>query len=306
MMKSTTTVALLVFPCMLQFTEGAYSYEHLPQGCVNGYNIRLYKDKSVAECKVLCDKVTNCLAFEYGVAYGGNGGYKAKDSQLQRSKSFTDCDGSHHNLDLYIKTTLITSKPTAAPITPAPTSVPTIDQITPLHDRLKDLENLLGSSNTTKQFQQLEQVLETMTTKMQSQDNIISRLQDQMTTANNTINSLKLLVNTDITDELSSIRDEITTIQTEAATGDDGILSKLDSAATLSKTGVAWTSTYTSPNKDPTPNIQAENNDISMLAPAGKAVVVTEQCPNGVDICQLANLASTLKEALAKLGDGNA
>ena len=45
---------------------------------------------------------------------------------------------------------------------------------TALHDRLKILEDLLRSSNTTEQFQQLEQVLETMTTKMQSQDNIIS------------------------------------------------------------------------------------------------------------------------------------
>jgi len=195
MMKTTTTtVALLAFSCMLQFTEGAYNYAYLPRRCVHGNNIILYNDKSVTECKALCDKVTNCLAFEYGVAYGGNGGYKAKDCQLQSSKSFTDCDGSHHNLDLYIKTTWVMTKTTAAPITSAPTSVPTIDPITPLHDRLKILEDLLRSSNTTKQFQQLEQVLETMTTKMQSQDNIISRLQDQLTTANNTINSLKLLV----------------------------------------------------------------------------------------------------------------
>jgi hypothetical protein len=38
------------------------------------------------------------------VAYGGHGGYKAKDCQLQSSAKVENCDGAHHNLDLYIKT----------------------------------------------------------------------------------------------------------------------------------------------------------------------------------------------------------
>eukprot|EP00497_Spongosphaera_streptacantha_P005610 TRINITY_DN69_c0_g2_i4.p1 TRINITY_DN69_c0_g2~~TRINITY_DN69_c0_g2_i4.p1 ORF type:complete len:540 (-),score=99.35 TRINITY_DN69_c0_g2_i4:1065-2570(-) len=48
-----------------------------------------------------------CVAFEYGVAYGGagksNGGYKPRDCQPQRASNHEDCDGAYHNLDLYKK-----------------------------------------------------------------------------------------------------------------------------------------------------------------------------------------------------------
>ena len=43
-----------------------------------------------------------CLAFEYGVAYGGSGTYKPGDCVLNSDKQI-DCDGSVHNLDLYVK-----------------------------------------------------------------------------------------------------------------------------------------------------------------------------------------------------------
>merc|ERR1719510_2054524 len=79
-------------------------YEHVYQGCVNGANLVKYTDKSVMECARLCDARDDCHAFEYGVAHGGSGSYKAKDCQLQSSAKFENCDGAHHNLDLYIKT----------------------------------------------------------------------------------------------------------------------------------------------------------------------------------------------------------
>ena len=53
---------------------------------------------------MLCAANAKCLAFEYGVAYGGAGGYKAGDCQLQSSSNSGGCDGGYHNLDLYTKT----------------------------------------------------------------------------------------------------------------------------------------------------------------------------------------------------------
>merc|ERR1719510_2935203 len=96
-------------------------YEHVYQGCVNGANLVKYTDKSVMECARLCDARDDCHAFEYGVAHGGSGSYKAKDCQLQSSAKLENCDGAHHNLDLYIKT-----EPSTAP-TPATTPGPSLD-----------------------------------------------------------------------------------------------------------------------------------------------------------------------------------
>ena len=66
-----------------------------------------YTDKDVDECKELCSQHVNCLAFEYGVAYGGGGVlYKPRDCQLQDSSAKDGCDGAYHNLDLYVKGSL--------------------------------------------------------------------------------------------------------------------------------------------------------------------------------------------------------
>jgi len=71
---------------------------------VNGQNIIKYTNKTVDECKKLCtDYGPGCPAFEYGVSYGGKGGYKARDCQLQSSAAYAGCDGGYHNLDLYVK-----------------------------------------------------------------------------------------------------------------------------------------------------------------------------------------------------------
>ena len=47
------------------------------------------------------DYSSGCKAFEYGMNYGGGGGYKARDCQLQNSANSRN--GRHHNLDLYTK-----------------------------------------------------------------------------------------------------------------------------------------------------------------------------------------------------------
>lgn len=79
------------------------NYEHVDQGCVNGENLVLYKEKSIFECAQLCDQRSDCMAFEYGVNHGGDGRYKSRDCQLQSSDNYATCDGEYHNLDLYIK-----------------------------------------------------------------------------------------------------------------------------------------------------------------------------------------------------------
>merc|ERR1711871_366165 len=88
-----------------QSSGSGNDYEHIVKGSVGGHNIIKYSDKTVDECKAICDGMSDCVAFEYGVAYGGSGGYKAKDCQPQSSADYSNCDGAHHNLDLYIKKT---------------------------------------------------------------------------------------------------------------------------------------------------------------------------------------------------------
>ena len=68
------------------------------------HNFRKYSNKNVEECKSLCSQNVECLAFEYGVAYGGSGiGTKPRDCWLQNSAHKEGCDGAHWNSDLYVK-----------------------------------------------------------------------------------------------------------------------------------------------------------------------------------------------------------
>merc|ERR1719506_1275863 len=76
-------------------------YTHLPRGCVHAHNIELHKGKTVAECAAICDANPLCLAFEYGVEYGGKY-HEAGDCQEQSSAEVTDCDGTDYNLDVYV------------------------------------------------------------------------------------------------------------------------------------------------------------------------------------------------------------
>jgi len=89
--------------------KDAYDYYH--QGCIASQdieNIGLYQGKSVDECATICDGLSNCTGFEYGVDYGGQEGeYNAQDCQ-PNSGSYSaqdaeDCDGASWNLDFYMK-----------------------------------------------------------------------------------------------------------------------------------------------------------------------------------------------------------
>ena len=82
------------------------SYSLFSKSCVNGHNIIKYKNTDIQECKALCSRNSMCLAFEYGVAYRpvkvGDGAYEPRDCVLNSGRQI-DCDGAHHNLDLYVK-----------------------------------------------------------------------------------------------------------------------------------------------------------------------------------------------------------
>jgi hypothetical protein len=90
-------------PIPVTYTYELYSYTHYARACVGGYNIIKYAGKTVEQCKEICLAMSNCVAFEFGVAYGGGGGYQAGDCQPQSSANPAGCDGSYHNLDLYVK-----------------------------------------------------------------------------------------------------------------------------------------------------------------------------------------------------------
>ena len=92
-------------------------------GCVNGHNLPGQgfgptfgtPAKSVEECKALCLSTSGCQAFEYGVAYGLKGEYRAGDCVLQDSQDTLNCDGTEHNLDLYVQAPAATPPPAQFP-----------------------------------------------------------------------------------------------------------------------------------------------------------------------------------------------
>jgi len=79
-------------------------YHHHERSCVKNHNIAKYENKTVDQCKALCDANPKCKAFEYGVAYGGSP-HKPRDCLLQDDVYHADCDGKKYNLDLYMKGT---------------------------------------------------------------------------------------------------------------------------------------------------------------------------------------------------------
>jgi hypothetical protein len=78
------------------------TYKLKKASCISGRNIIKYPGQTVDRCKAKCNSNSKCLAFEFGVAYGGGGGYKAGDCNLQDATyAGVECDGKHYNLDLY-------------------------------------------------------------------------------------------------------------------------------------------------------------------------------------------------------------
>jgi len=91
-------------------SDSAYDYTHYTPGCVSGNNISSISDKTVDECKTICDGMDDCLAFEYGVDHGGSATLHKNQCRPQSSHYDADenCDGSHYNLDVYDKGDLAT------------------------------------------------------------------------------------------------------------------------------------------------------------------------------------------------------
>merc|ERR1719471_2228568 len=83
--------------------DNLVGYTHYPRRCVGGTNMRKFAQTTIQKCADLCEQDSKCKGFEYGVNYGGKGGYKAADCQLNSSSQMSDCDGAHHNLDFYVK-----------------------------------------------------------------------------------------------------------------------------------------------------------------------------------------------------------
>ena len=79
-------------------------YVHKIKACVPGSNLQGFSGKTVEECKEVCDKHADCLAFEFGVAHGGSSPTnKPGDCRPKSSADACGCDGAHFNTDLYIK-----------------------------------------------------------------------------------------------------------------------------------------------------------------------------------------------------------
>ena len=92
--KNSATTTMMSTPTTTTLAVNT-EYNHHPKGCVYGHNIKLYHGKTVQECKSICDQTAGCVAFEYGVAYGGPGGYKPAQCQPQSSANKAACPGAY-------------------------------------------------------------------------------------------------------------------------------------------------------------------------------------------------------------------
>lgn len=86
----------------LYMKGNAPGYARKAEACVRGKNIKKYPGRTRAQCAVLCDAEPACLAFEYGVSYGGSP-YVAGDCILNNAVESDGCPGRQVNLDLYTK-----------------------------------------------------------------------------------------------------------------------------------------------------------------------------------------------------------
>ena len=78
-----------------------------PRSCVINSDFAKYRDKTLEECKVLCEQNKWCKALEYYFDYGGTEdnvtGLRPQSCWLQLITNHTGCDGARWNKDLYIK-----------------------------------------------------------------------------------------------------------------------------------------------------------------------------------------------------------
>lgn len=108
--------------------DWAYTrYELISPGCVSMSEFRighLAGPNSVESCASLCDARADCLAFGFGVYHGGTSRKHVhpQDCSLHNAVPDGTCNGTHHNVDAYVKVaSAVTPEPTAT-ATPEPTA----------------------------------------------------------------------------------------------------------------------------------------------------------------------------------------
>merc|ERR1712217_723665 len=83
-------------------------YSYFAQTCVMGHNIRVYKHKTITQCSTMCNQQPACVAFEFGIDYGGSF-QSPNDCNLNNGVDSTGCDNLANNFDLYVKTEAMTT-----------------------------------------------------------------------------------------------------------------------------------------------------------------------------------------------------
>jgi hypothetical protein len=80
-------------------------YMHYKKACVTQHNLKgaKYAGKTQQDCAQLCEQNPDCVAYEFGVDYGGSGAFKAGDCQLNDDCDPQGCNGEEQNVDLYVK-----------------------------------------------------------------------------------------------------------------------------------------------------------------------------------------------------------
>jgi len=86
-------------------THTCTKYTHV-KGCVSGNNINKFKNKSIAECREICDKISKCKGFEFFVPSGKPGAakmYQKGDCQPQSGDNTFGCDYKHWQMQFWKK-----------------------------------------------------------------------------------------------------------------------------------------------------------------------------------------------------------
>jgi len=89
--------------CSCEAVEVVTGFTKKAKSCVSFHNLgEKLTDQTPERCAEACQANTNCLAFEFGADYGGNG-YQPGDCILNDGIQSQGCDGSSLNLDLYLR-----------------------------------------------------------------------------------------------------------------------------------------------------------------------------------------------------------
>jgi hypothetical protein len=85
-----------------------HGYDFMLATCNNGGNYNLLRDQTADTCAVICSNDSSCKSFELYASHGGDRTILGHpmgpgDCYLQYGADHSGCDGTHWNVDLYIK-----------------------------------------------------------------------------------------------------------------------------------------------------------------------------------------------------------